>query len=119
MTTTPQLLETAQAFNSNPDPMFAGCLNTGNNERGVVFPGVEVLEASYCFIGVTSMIEGIAAIYNITPNEARKRIEGDKKAENKLAKMDKEIADLKKQLVEWEKFKAAAEDSGLFTVALD
>lgn len=112
-------METAQAFNSNPDPMFAGCLNTGNNERGVVFPGVEVLEASYCFIGVTSMIEGIAAIYNITPNEARKRIEGDKKAENKLAKLDKEIADLKKQLEEWEKFKAAAEDSGLFTVALD
>ena len=59
----------------SPDPMVAGCQNTREEGTdGIVFNGVEPLVATFLFIGRQSIIEAVAALYNLTPDEARLRL---------------------------------------------
>jgi len=110
--------ELAQPFRSNPDPTFAGCLNTQKEEPGVVFPGVTPLEAAYCFIGETSLIEGLASLYNITPNKLRSFLKGSDTTKSDVAALKAEVKDLKKQVASYDAFKDAAEEAGLFVTKI-
>lgn len=68
--------ELAQYHAHNPDPDFGMCRNTGEEPTdGVVFPGVEPMEGAYCFIGRQSILEAIGALYGITVDEAKARME--------------------------------------------
>lgn len=69
--------ELAQYHAHNPDPDFGMCRNTGEEPTdGVVFPGVEPMEGAYCFIGRQSILEAIGALYGVTVDEAKFRMEG-------------------------------------------
>ena len=110
--------ELAQPFKSNPDPTFAGCLNTQKEEQGVVFPGVTPLEAAYCFIGESSLIEGLAALYNVTPNKLRAFLNGSDATKSDIATLKAEVKALKKQVASYDAFKDAAEEAGLFVTKI-
>lgn len=111
-------MELAQYHKANPDPVFAGCLNTGKAEDGVVFPGIEPAEATMCFVGRSSLYEGIASMHEISVAEVKKRLGGDNQ-KSKLAMLDAEVKDLCEQLDRYEKFVAAAEEAGLIIKSLE
>lgn len=68
--------ELAQYHVRNPDPDFGMCRNTGEEGTdGVVFPGIEPLEGAFCFVGRQSILEAIGALYGLTVNEAKARME--------------------------------------------
>lgn len=110
--------ELAQPFKSNPDPTFAGCLNTHKEEQGVVFPGVTPLEAAYCYIGESSLIEGLAALYNTTPNKLKAFLSGSDSTKSEVASLKAEVKALKKQVASYDAFKDAAEEAGLFVTKI-
>ena len=53
----------------SPDPVVDGCMNTRQHEDGVVFNGVEPMEGTHLFIGRTSLVEAVALMYGLTPNQ--------------------------------------------------
>lgn len=68
--------ELAQYHPHNPDPDFGMCRNTGEEGTdGVVFPGIEPMEGVFCFVGRQSILEAIGALYGITVDEAKARME--------------------------------------------
>jgi hypothetical protein len=84
---------------SNPDPLgVGGCLNTGNAEDGVVFPGIEVLEASMCYVGRTSIIEAMAELFETTPARVKALMTGDKATAAKVKELQAEVDYLKSRL---------------------
>lgn len=111
--------ELAQPFDTNPDPNFAGCLNSQKEERGVVFPGIEPAEASYCFVGESSLYEGVAALHGTTPKKVQEAVKGIGSQRGKIKALEAEIEALTDELKRFESFKSAAEDAGLFIPALD
>ncbi len=93
--------EIAKYHASNPDPRYPGCRNTGQLEDGVVFPGFEPFLGYEGFIGRTSIIEAVGVLYDMTPNEARKLLEGGTKSQkDAVARRDARIKDLEAQLDE-------------------
>ena len=93
--------ELCSYFPSNPDPTgVAGCLNTGNNEDGVVFPGIEVLEATTCYIGRTSLIEAVSLLYDTTPQRVLDLLTGDKFTAAEVKKQRVKITELEARLAE-------------------
>ncbi len=84
--------ELAQYHKSNPDRLFAGCQNTQQETDGVVFPGVEVLIGHYCFIGRPSLLEGMAAMYGLTPDEVHARLAAKPEKPSRTPKKDAKIA---------------------------
>lgn len=111
--------ELAQPFDTNPDPNFAGCLNSQKEERGVVFPGIEPAEASYCFVGESSLYEAVAALHDTTPKKVQEAVKGIGSQRNKIKALEAEIEALSDELKRFESFKSAAEEAGLFVPALD
>lgn len=109
--------ELAQPFDTNPDPTFAGCLNSQKEEPGVVFPGIEPAEASYCFVGVSSLYEAVAAVNGLTVKKVKDLLSRDKKSTDRLSSLEAEVAALKDQLEKYEEFVKAAEGAGLFLPA--
>lgn len=105
--------ELAQYFEVNPDPYFAGCLNSQREEPGVVFPGIEPGEATYCFVGVSSLYEAVAAVHGLTPKKVKDLLSGADKAKEKAASLQAEVDGLKDRLQKFEDFIAAAEKAGL------
>jgi hypothetical protein len=111
--------ELAQPFDTNPDPNFAGCLNSQKEERGVVFPGIEPAEASYCFIGESSIYEAVAALNGSTVKRIKQLIGADKKSAEALAKAEAELDVLRDKVERWNVFVEKAEDAGIFTRVFD
>jgi hypothetical protein len=111
--------ELAQAFTTNPDPNFAGCLNTGKEEPGVVFPGIEPAEASYCYVGRSSLYEAVAALNDIPVKRVVQLLGGDKKSKDRITLLEAEVAELSEKLDKFEAFSAAAEEAGLFVQGLE
>lgn len=109
--------ELAQYFETNPDPNFAGCLNSQKEEPGVVFPGIEPLEATYCFIGMSSIYEAVAAANGLSVKKVMDLVANDKKAKDRVASLQAEIKSLTDQVEKYEQFVKAAEDAGLFLPA--
>lgn len=105
--------ELAQPFETNPDPTFAGCLNSQKEERGVVFPGIEPAEASYCFIGESSIYEAVAALNGTTVKKVKAALGADKKSRDALAQAEAELDALKDKAAKWDEFVTAAEDAGI------
>jgi hypothetical protein len=98
----------------NPDPFFAGCQATGNEERGVSFPSVEPMDGTVLFLGETAIIEAVAVLFDITVDEARRRLsaaETPKQAELTAAK--KKADKLEAELAHWEGLKDALLETGL------
>jgi hypothetical protein len=58
----------------SPNSANPSCLNTGDSGDGVVFDHVEPLYGEFMFIGRHSILEAVAALYGITPNEAEQRL---------------------------------------------
>lgn len=86
--------ELAYYHATNPDPLgVAGCLNTGNDEDGVVFPGVEVLEVSDCYIGRTSIIEAVALLYDTTPDRVKALLTGNKATAQKVRELETKLTE--------------------------
>jgi hypothetical protein len=75
--------ELVTAHHTSPDPMIPGCRNTLAEEPGVVFQGVEPLEGTHMFIGQTSIIEAVALLFNLTPDQVNQKLTPRKKAEIK------------------------------------
>lgn len=91
--------ELARYHEYNPDPDFGSCRNTGSNEDGVVFLHIEPLEGSFCFVGRTSLIEGVADMYKLTPAEVTRLLDGGTKAaQKKLAAAEAENKELRERL---------------------
>lgn len=111
--------ELAQAFDSNPDPNFAGCLNSQKEEPGVVFPGIEPAEASYCFVGKSSLYEGVAALNGMTVKRVNQLLGGDKNSKDRITLLEAEVAELSEKLDKYEAFVAAAEEAGLVIKTLE
>lgn len=98
----------------NPDPFFAGCQATGNEERGVSFPSVEPMDGTVLFLGETAIIEAVAVLFGISPDEAKRRLAAEdtpKQAELNAAK--KRADKLEAELAHWEGLKDALLDTGL------
>ena len=64
----------------NPDPQFSACRNTGLDEDGVVFDGIEPLEGIFTYLGRTSLVEAVGLLYGMTPKEVTTALEGGNKA---------------------------------------
>lgn len=111
--------ELAQPFATNPDPQMAGCLNSGREEPGVVFPGIEVLEAAYCFVGATSLYEAVAAINGISVKAAKSAIEDAGTEREEVKRLRAEVEALHDQLAAYEAFASAAEEAGLIIKSFD
>lgn len=111
--------ELAQYFEVNPDPNFAGCLNSQREEPGVVFPGIEPAEASYCFVGVSSLYEGLAAAHGTTPKRVKDLLTGDAKSKDKVAALQAEVDGLTERLKKYDDFIEAAEKAGLMIPAFE
>jgi hypothetical protein len=111
--------ELAQYFETNPDPNFAGCLNSQKEEPGVVFPGIEPAEASYCFVGVSSLYEAVAAAHSLPVKKVKDLLANDKKAKDRISVLEAEVKDLSEQLDKYDAFIKAAEEAGIFVPALD
>lgn len=111
--------ELAQPFDHNPDPGMAGCLNSGKEERGVVFPGIEPLEANYCFVGESSLIEAVAALYGIPVKTAKSLLTGTGKDREEVKRLRAEVEALHDQLAAYESFASAAEEAGLIIKSFD
>ena len=102
------------AVSQSPDPLDTGCKVTGKIEPGVVFPTVEPAEGTTLFIGETALIEAVAAYCNITPNQAKFRIED--RPSPKQAQFDairKELDKVKSRLERWEQFRTELEANGM------
>lgn len=98
----------------NPDPLNSGCCVTGKVEEGVAFPTVSPEEGTIMFIGKTALIEAVAAFMDISPNQAKARMEG--RPSPKQAELDaknREIEKLKSRLARWEKFRDELEANGM------
>lgn len=111
--------ELAQPFDVNPDPNFAGCLNTQKEERGVVFPGIEPAEAAYCFVGESSIYEAVAALNGTTVKKIKTAIGADKKSKDALAKAEAELDLLRDKARRWDEFVEKAEEAGLAIPVFD
>lgn len=91
--------ELARYHEFNPDPNFGECRNTGNKEDGIVFQHIEPLEGSFCFVGRTSIVEGVAEMFNMTPADVVRSLEGGTKAaQKKLAAAEAEVKVLQERL---------------------
>jgi hypothetical protein len=111
--------ELAQYFEVNPDPNFAGCLNSHREEPGVVFPGIEPAEASYCFIGVSSLYEALASAHGLTPKKVKDLLSGADGEAGKVSALKAEIKILKERLQRFDDFIDAAEKAGLMVPAFE
>lgn len=111
--------ELAQYFEVNPDPHFAGCLNSQREEPGVVFPGIEPGEAAYCFVGVSSLYEALAAVHSTTPKRVKDLLTGDSKAKDKVATLQAEVDSLRERLQRFDDFIESAEKAGLMVPAFE
>lgn len=110
----------ATVYPYNPDPFFAGCQATGNEERGVVFPNVEPQDGHVMFLGETAIHEAIAALYDISPDEAKRRLsDEDSPKQVELNAAKKRIASLVRELEHWENLKDALLGVGLITPAFE
>lgn len=58
----------SQYFDQNPDVLAEGCIVTGLHEPGVVFPEIEPVGHTHCFIGRSSLIEATAQVLGATPD---------------------------------------------------
>lgn len=63
---------------TSPDQYSDGCQVSGQVERGVVFPQIEVLNSDFCFIGKTAITEAIAMLYDLTPRQVVDRLTREK-----------------------------------------
>ena len=70
--------ELAQYFQSSPNALVAGCLNTHESIDGVVFPGIEPMEDAFCFVGRPSILAAVGVLFGITPDEVASRLADDK-----------------------------------------
>tara|TARA_R110000868_G_scaffold30259_2_gene112162 strand:+ start:3236 stop:3586 length:351 start_codon:yes stop_codon:yes gene_type:complete len=111
--------ELAQYFEVNPDPNFAGCLNSHREEPGVVFPGIEPAEASYCFIGVSSLYEALASAHGLTPKKVKALLSEADTESGKVSALQTEVTLLKERLQRFDDFIAAAEKAGLMVPAFE
>ncbi len=73
-----------QYYATNPDPYHDGCMNSGLVEEGVAFLGVEPQEGIYTFIGITHLLEAVAEVYGLTPNQVKDRLTREKKVVDNL-----------------------------------
>lgn len=59
----------------SPDPLVAGCRNTGETTDGVVFNHIEPEIGSFCFVGRRSIIEAVGVLFNLTPDEVERALD--------------------------------------------
>jgi len=111
--------ELAQPFDHNPDPGMAGCLNSGKEERGVVFPGIEPLEANYCYVGESSLLEAVAALYGTSVKAVKEAVSDTGKDKADVKRLKAEVEALRDQLALYEAFASAAEEAGLIIKSFD
>lgn len=115
----PDYYELAQYFDTNPDPNFAGCLNSQKEEPGVVFPGIEPAEASYCFVGMSSIYEAVAAAHGTSVKRVKELLANDKKSKDRVSVLEADVKRLSEQLEKYEAFVKAAEEAGIFVPAFE
>lgn len=114
------MTEIAYVHSHNPDPFFEGCQATGAVERGVSFPSVEPQDGTIMFLGETAMVEAMAALFDLSPNQVRQRLAKDpspKQAELNAA--NKKIADLEERLAAWEAVKDSLFEVGVLVPAFE
>lgn len=91
--------ELCQYFQTSPDPMYAGCQNTGEPTDGVVFPGIEPLNATHCFVGRPSIIAAVAELFQTTVKDISDRLADDKKVvKSEITRLEKENRELRLKL---------------------
>ena len=59
----------SQYFPSNPDEVAEGCIVTGLNEPGVVFPEIEPIGYMHTYIGRTAIIEAASQCLGVTVDQ--------------------------------------------------
>lgn len=103
-------------FDVSPDPLIAGCANTGEeNTDGVVFIGIEPMDRTYCFVGRQSILEAFSLLQGITVAEVKKLL----KAHNDLALERERVKELTARLKSYQDWAAKAEDAGVVLVGLE
>lgn len=91
--------EIAKYHESNPDPQYVGCRNTGALEDGVVFPGFEPYLGHAGFIGRSSIVEAAGELFGLTPAEVTAALKDGTAAQKRaLAKKDDKIQQLELEL---------------------
>lgn len=58
----------------SPDPLIPDCQNTREPGDGVVFQGVEPMLGTHMFIGRQSIVEAVALLFDLTPNQVNKKL---------------------------------------------
>ena len=87
-----QYNELAQYFDTSPNLLVAGCMNTHEHTDGVVFPGIEPQEDTFCFVGRASITAAMAELYQTTVSDVLDRMETATDLDQKL-----EMARLKRE----------------------
>ena len=67
--------ELVSYHHTSPDPVVPCCMNSQLEEDGVVFQHVEPMVGTFLFIGRTSIVEAVAKLYGMTPEQVTNKLD--------------------------------------------
>lgn len=107
---TPLFNELAQYFESSPNTLVAGCMNTHEHTDGVVFPGIEPQEDTHCFVGRESIVSAMAVLHDMTPDDVLDRLSLDADDQTAYIKeLERELRSLRTKFSKLEKILGIAD----------